>query len=69
MINNVSIQEFYHIFSTHCFTPLILKPSIITSHSASVIDNISTNTCIDHVYSSALFATRAYSEHFPIFVY
>ena len=49
----------------HCFLPLINRPTGITSHSASLIDNIFTNNLSHNLKSGILFTDI--SDHLPIF--
>ena len=65
--NNLHVQEFNNMLSSHCFTPLIRKHTRINSHSATIIDNILTNVSTEQILCSGIFPTRAVSDHFPIF--
>ena len=49
----------------HCFLALINRPTRITSHSASLIDNIFTNNLSHNLRSGILFTDI--SDHLPIF--
>ena len=65
--NNLQTQEFRNLLSTYSFTPLIHRPTRITPFSATIIDNIFTNVSSESIIYSRIFATKAYSDHFPIF--
>ena len=54
-----------NIFS-HCFLPLINRPTRITAHSASLIDNILTNNLPVNTKSGILFTDI--SDHLPVFM-
>ena len=41
--HQTDVSSFYDLVSTHGFRPLILQPTRVTSHSATLIDNIFTN--------------------------
>ena len=59
------IGEFPDVTYANLFVPLLLRPTRITSHSASLVDNIFTNSfCNDIV--SGLFYTDV-SDHLPSF--
>ena len=63
--SNSIIAEFLDVTYANLFVPLILRPTRIISHSASLIDNIFTNSfCNDIV--SGLFFTDV-SDHLPNF--
>ena len=49
------------------FFPLILRPTRITTHKASLIDNIFTNDPLSHLISG-LFVNDI-SDHLPIFAF
>ena len=59
--------EFFDILSSHGFRPLILQPTRVTSHSATLIDNIFTNDIT--VTSKGGNLTASISDHFPQFCY
>ena len=58
--------EFLDGLHSCMFTPLILLPSRITSHTTTVIDNIFTNY-FDHQYRTAGLLLADISDHLPIF--
>ena len=60
-------HNFKTILSACSFTPVILKHTRITSHSATCLDNIFTNVHSQTLLLSGVFATQAYSDNFPIF--
>ena len=49
--NNVPTQEFIDRLFSYSFYPLILKPTRITSHTATLIDNIFTNQLSDNLFT------------------
>ena len=59
-------SRFTEQFFTSCFVPLVTKPTRITSHSASLIDNIFTNKIdkIDKSFNGIIFSDI--SDHLPI---
>ena len=60
-------QEFKNILFSNSFVPLIHKPTRINNNSATIIDNIFTNVSIEQIVATGILATKAYSDHFPIF--
>ena len=46
---------------------LIHKPTRINNNSATIIDNIFTNVSTEQIFAAVIMATKAYSDHFPIF--
>ena len=65
--NNHHTQEFKNILFSNSFVPLIYKPTRINNNSATIIDNIFTNVSIEQIVAAGILATKAYSDHFPIF--
>ena len=65
--NNLHIQEFRNLLSAYSFIQLIHRPTRVTKLSSTIIDNIFTNDCSENIFCSGIFATKAYSDHFPIF--
>ena len=65
--NDNDSGNFFDILSSHGFRPLILQPSRITSHSATLIDNIFTNDIT--LRSKGGNITASISDHFPQFSY
>ena len=65
--NNLHIQEFSNILSSHCFTALIDKPTHINNHSATIIDNVFSNVSAEQILGAGIFPTKVISDHFPIF--
>ncbi len=63
--DNQSHDMFYDELSSHCFRPLILQPTRVTSKTFSLIDNIFTNdiTC----FSTGGNLTTSVSDHFSQF--
>jgi len=59
-------HSFYNILSLHRFIPTILRPTRITQHSATLIDNIFTNVLFDSIDSAILIDDV--SDHLPICV-
>ena len=65
-INHTSTQDFTDtMFSLHLY-PLVSKPTRITSHTATVIDNIFTNILDNEIISGILI--NDISDHFPVFM-
>lgn len=60
-------SDFLDICFSNNFVPLINKPTRVTKHSATIIDNILTNNIVNVSYVQGLFLTDI-SDHFPIFV-
>ena len=62
-------NEVINLFLSFCFVPLIDRPTRVTEHSASLIDNIFTNAITldesEKVKSGILFTDI--SDHFPVF--
>ena len=58
-------SEFLDLLYSYMFYPLITRPTRITSHSATLIDNIFTNN-LDNDAFNGLFFTDV-SDHLPIF--
>ena len=65
--NNHHTQELKNILFSNSFVPLIHKPTRINNNSATIIDNIFTNVSIEQIVAAGILATKAYSDHFPIF--
>ena len=59
-------EAFYEALSCQSFQPLILQPTRVTSHSATLIDNIFCNDLTLHTEGGNL--TTSISDHFPQFV-
>ena len=53
------------IMYSNIFFPLITRPTRITSHTATLIDNIFTNHIDHHLYTGLLFTDI--SDHLPVF--
>ena len=60
-------QEFLDSLFSHMLIPLITKPTRVTSHSATLIDNIFTN-CFQQNTLNGLIPNDI-SDHFPVFAY
>ena len=60
-------QEFLDSLFSHMLIPLITKPTCVTSHSATLIDNIFTN-CFQQNTLNGLILNDI-SDHFPMFAY
>lgn len=60
-------QEFLDsLVFTHAYTPLITKLTCVTSHSATLIDNIFTN-CFQQSILNGLILNNI-SDHFPLLI-
>ena len=64
---HTATSDFMDTCFSNNFIPLINKPTRVTKHSATLIDNIITNNIINVSYSQGIFLTDI-SDHFPIFV-
>ena len=64
---NLATQEFKNIFSSNFYSPLIQKPTRITEHSATLIDNIYCNVPELSSNSAAGILKVSISDHFAIF--
>ena len=64
-VKSGSAGNFFDILSTYGFRPLILQPTRVTSHSATLIDNIFTNDIT--IKSKGGNLTASISDHFPQF--
>ena len=60
-------QEFVDSLFSHMFYPLINRPTRITAHSATLIDNIFTNNLSSQLFSGIIL--NDLSDHLPVFVY
>ena len=63
---NLSTQEFKNIFSSNFYSPLIQKPTRITEHSATLIDNIYCNVPELSSNSAAGILKVSISDHYAI---
>lgn len=66
-INHSPTQEFIENLFSYMFVPLIDKPTRITAHSATLIDNIFTNNLSDKALNCILI--NDLSDHLPILSY
>ena len=64
---NLATQEFKNIFSPNFYSPLIQKPTRITEHSATLIDNIYCNVPELSFNSAAGILKVSISDHYAIF--
>lgn len=60
-------QEFVDSLFTHMFYPLNNRPTRITAHSATLIDNILTNNLSSQLFGGIIL--KDLSDHLPVFVY
>ena len=58
-------SDFYDLFSSYGYRPLIMQPTRVTSHSATLIDNIFINDL--EMWSVGGNITASISDHFPQF--
>ena len=66
---SLATQDFKNILSSNFLHPFINKPTRITSHSATLIDNIYCNIPeIGTKYDSGILCTSI-SDHYAIFLY
>lgn len=61
--------DFLNCMFAHCFVPLINKPTRVTEHSATLIDNIFTNAInwLSNNNSNSGIVFNDCSDHFPVF--
>ena len=63
------VSDFINTMLSYCFIPLISRPTRVTEHTASLIDNILTNAIdlleSDRTKSGIVF--NDISDHYPIF--
>ena len=64
---HLATQEFVDSLFSHAFIPLISNPTRLTSHSATLIDNIFTNSVSRNIFSGIVL--NDLSDHFPVFAY
>ena len=57
--------EFLDGLHSNMFFPMITRPTRITSHTATLLDNIFANNCFDHSRSGLLITDI--SDHLPVF--
>ena len=62
--NHIPTAEFLELMYSHAFTPLITKLTRVTSNTATLIDNIFTNSSRNSFNGILL---SDISDHFPIF--
>ena len=62
---HVPTAEFVHRLFSLSLTPIISKPTRVTDHSATLIDNIFIDSTLE--YRAGIFSSDI-SDHFPIFV-
>ena len=60
-------KDFVHSLYTNVFYPTISKPTRVTEHSATLLDNIITNNTGYCIKSGVLYAYNDISDHFPVF--
>ena len=62
--NDARVQSLQNIFSSYCLLPVITQPTLVTDHSATLVDNIFVpkpgNVISGNIVSDL-------SDHFPIF--
>ena len=64
---HVPTQEFLDLLFTYSVAPSITKPTRVTSHSATLIDNIFTNNTSDSTQNFAGILYTDVTDHFSIF--
>ena len=62
---NKKVQSFVNLMFEFSMIPTINKPTRVTKHTATAIDNIITNCIINSDFKSAIVKTDL-SDHFPI---
>ena len=60
-------KEFIDIMFSHSYFPLVNKPTRVTDTSATLIDNIFSNSCLHQDTIQGILYTEI-SDHFPIFL-
>ncbi len=63
--NNTS--ELFNVFITNSLIPLITRPTRVTDHTATLIDNIYTTLETDEQVYSGIILTKTLSDHYPVF--
>ena len=62
---NKNVQDFLNLIHQNSLIPTINKPTRVTMETATVIDQILTNSFVDTNFKSAIFKTDIF-DHFPI---
>ena len=62
---NKKVQSFLNLMFEFSMIPTITKPTRVTKHTATIIDNVITNCVINSDIKSAIVKTDL-SDHFPI---
>ena len=65
--SDASTADFFNTLSSALFQPLILQPTRVTSHSKTLIDDVSTNKLEYNCTSGNI--TTSISDHFPQFTH
>ena len=67
--NHKPTSDFLELMYSHCFIPLITKPTRITAHTATLIDNVFTNNtnAAQQQFPGILY--NDLSDHLPIFTF
>ena len=65
--HHVPTREFIDSLFSHAFSPLISSPTRLTSYSATLIDNIFTNSLWQNVFKGIVL--NDLSDHLPVFTY
>jgi hypothetical protein len=60
------VKDFVNLMYLHSFQPIINRPTRITESSATLIDNIWTNSVINNKYNYGILISDL-SDHFPIY--
>ena len=63
---HTATSDFLDIMYSHCYLPLINKPTRVNQRSSTLIDNIYTNCFIDTEFFTGILHSDI-SDHFPIF--
>ena len=63
--SQTSSSDFYDVLSSYGYRPLIMQPTRVTSHSATLIDNIFINDLETQSFGGNI--TASISDHFPQF--
>ena len=65
--NHLPSQEFINLMYSHSVFPYITKPSRVTTHSATLIDNIFASNIGDNAKTLSGLLYTDITDHFPVF--
>ena len=64
--SHTKTADFINLMFSYSYAPFINKPTRITEHSSTLIDNIFVNNYNDNTFQGLLFTDI--SDHFPVFI-